>query len=413
MAPPTSIRFYSTGNPTGLKFAVEHGGARCIFDFGIEHAPGRALFSMGLRPRPGRELEDLRSVGAAPRLSGVYADGEWDGTTALFISHMHLDHTSLVRFVHPEVPLFFPAEMNPVRSAVDASGYLSWRAPAGTPVPDRRRVTWGDIEVTFLEVDHDVPGASGFLVRTPDLTLAYSGDQRWHGFRPEVTGAFAESVRGVDVLIMEAVAAGLEPRPAEGAPAPDALTEREVVDEIAAALAGTGGLAAINLYPMNRDRVTALGAAAAGLGRRLVMEPQAAAIAGWRDLLEREEVASDPGGFLVQAGFESLPGLLDLPRPPGSLFIHSNGAPLGPFDPAFSVMEGWTHALGLELRRIGTSGHSRAADITRTITSVAPGVVLPVHSRMPEAVVAPGIRRLIVEPGREYSPHDLVSLSKI
>src|SRR5579871_2556143 len=104
--PETTLTFLSTGNPTGLKFSVEHGDVRCLFDFGLEYAPGRALFSQGLAPRPGRELSDLVAAGAAPAISGVYAADRWDGRTAVFISHLHLDHTSLVRFLHPDVPLY-------------------------------------------------------------------------------------------------------------------------------------------------------------------------------------------------------------------------------------------------------------------------------------------------------------------
>ena len=105
MGQETTLRFLHTGNPTGLKFLVEHGDARCLFDFGREHAPGRAPFSLGLSPRPGREVADLVAVGAAPYLEGVYAGDRWDGRTHLFISHLHLDHTGLVPFLHPEVPL--------------------------------------------------------------------------------------------------------------------------------------------------------------------------------------------------------------------------------------------------------------------------------------------------------------------
>ena len=411
LASTTSIRFYSMGNPTGLKFAVEHAGMRCIFDFGLEHAPGRAPFTMGLRPRPGRELTDLRAVGAAPELAGVYVDDAWDGRTAVFISHMHLDHTSLVRYLHPLVPLFFPAEMEPLREAVHASGYLPWRSPVGTPVGDRERVRWADIEVTFLAVDHDVPGAAGFLVQTPDLSIAYTGDHRWHGFRPELTAAYAEQVRGVDVLIQEAVSAGLDAASLPDEPPPVQLTEAEVVEETVKAVSSSPGLAVINLYGMNRERVAALGSAAAAAGRRLVMEPQAAQMAGWPEVLDPEAVCSDPRGHLVQLTFENLPLLIDLPRPPGSVYVHSNGAPLGPHDPAFGVMEAWTRATGLELLRIGTSGHASREHLTRMATVVAPGVLLPVHSRFPEAVVVPGVRRVLPEPHRDYTKDDLLHLA--
>src|SRR5258708_16385539 len=92
-AASTLLTFLHTGNPTGLKFLVEHGDARCLFDFGQEHAPGRTPFSLGLEPRLGREIADLIAVGAAPELPGVYAGEPSDGRTHLFISHLHLHHT--------------------------------------------------------------------------------------------------------------------------------------------------------------------------------------------------------------------------------------------------------------------------------------------------------------------------------
>src|SRR3982074_1900519 len=77
----TLLTFLHTGNPTGLKFLVEHGDARCLFDFGREHArpPGGGLFPPGPGPGPGRGVEDLMGVGAAPPLQGVYAGDPWDG----------------------------------------------------------------------------------------------------------------------------------------------------------------------------------------------------------------------------------------------------------------------------------------------------------------------------------------------
>ncbi len=413
MAATTSLTFLNTGSPTGLKFAVEHGGMRALFDFGVEHAPGRAPFSMGLRPRPGRELSDLLAVGSAPRLDGVYAGGDWDRRTSLFISHMHLDHTSLVRFLHPDLPLYYPAAMEPLRAAADAGGYLPWRSPAGTPVGDRVTVRWGEIEVTFIEVDHDVPGSSGFLVRTPDLTIAYTGDHRWHGLHPEVTAAYAAAVRGVDVLIQEAVTLGLDPAPeAEIAP-PPRLSEGEVIEALRGVLERPG-LVVVNLYPMNRERVAGLATAAAAAGRRLVLEPVAALLAGRPELAgDLAAARADPRGHAVQLSFESLPELIDLRPPLGSVYVHSNGPPLGPFDPGWRVMEAWVSAMSLEYAPVGTTGHSFPEDIARMVREVAPGVVVPVHSRRPEALVVPGVRRLVPQVMRPYTAADLAAAAEL
>ncbi|MDQ6919178.1 MAG: hypothetical protein M3Z98_07440, partial [Candidatus Dormibacteraeota bacterium] len=167
----TTLTFLHTGNPTGLKFLVEHGDSRCLFDFGREHAPGRVPFSLGLRPRPGRELADLLAVGEAQPLPGVYAGDPWDGRTHVFVSHMHLDHAGLIGYLGPEVPLYFPEAMEPVREGASTSAYLPWRTPVGDRVADGMTVKVGAVSVRFVAVDHDVPGSSGFLVTTPEATI--------------------------------------------------------------------------------------------------------------------------------------------------------------------------------------------------------------------------------------------------
>jgi len=406
MPATTRLTFLNLGNPTGLKFTVEHGDHRVLFDFGLEHAPGRAPFSLGLEPRVGRELADLVGVGSAPRLEGVY--DRWDGQTAVFISHLHLDHTALVRFLHPDVPLHYPEGMEELRAAVAAAGYLPWRRPEGTALGDRRPVAGGDIEVPPVAVDHDLPGATGYLVRTPDLFLAYSGDQRWHGLHPELTAGFAEAAHGADVLVQEGVLLEPEAPAVEGGPPRlPRLSEDDVVLGFGALLAASPGLVIANLYPMNRERVANLAATAAAHGRRLVLEPQAATIAGHADLLLVEEVRAAPERFLVQLSYEGLPTLLDLAPPAGSVYAHSNGPPLGPYDPAYEVMKAWVRQLDLGFVHLGSSGHSWPADVARTVAAVAPGLAIPVHSRAPEALRVPGVPSLVPTVLRPYSAEEL------
>jgi len=406
----TALTFLNLGSPTGLKFVVDHGESRALFEIGIEHAPGAMPFSLGLRPREGRELLDLQTVGMAPRRTGVL--GRWDGRTSLFLTHLHLDHAALARCVHRDVPLYYPEAMEPLREACASAGYLPWREPPGTPVPDRGRVRVGELEVEFVAVDHDLPGASGLLVRTPDLTLAYTGDHRWHGPEPEVTAGFAEAARGADVLLLESVSLGWDlPVPAgDGQPPELELSEEEVSWGFCELLDRARGLVAVNLYPMNRARVHALGAACATRGRVLLMEQRAAAIADWPLVLEDPApVRRRPDRYCVQLDFASLPALIDLRPPRGSPYVHSNGVPLGPFDPAYNVMLAWVRSTGMELVTLGSSGHSRPADLARMVETVRPGVVLPVHTRRPEALTAAGVPVLLPAAGRRYGPEDLLA----
>ena len=402
----TTLNFLHTGNPTGLKFVVEHGDARCLFDFGREHAPGRALFSLGLEPRLGQEAADLVSVGVAPNLPGVYRGDPWDGRTHLFISHLHLDHTGLIPYLGDDVPLYYPAAMEDLRRAASDSGYLAWRRPPGTAVADRDEIAVEPIRVRFIAVDHDLPGASGFLITTPEATIAFTGDTRWHGLHPEVTASFADEVRGADVLIQEGVSLGSGP--VDGALPP--LSENELIAKLKRVIAAASGLVIVNLYGMNRERVIGIGNACAAAGRTLLMEPQMGALAGWPGILGSvEEVRQKPRRFCLQLGFGSLPLLIDLKPPPGSVYIHTGGAPMGAFDPAYAVLQAWLARFRLEYRLLTSSGHSRPDDIVRMVERVAPKVVLPVHSAAPEALVLPGIPTFLPQAGVSYSVADLFS----
>ncbi len=105
-----------------------------------------------------------------------------------------------------------------------------------------------------------------------------------------------------------------------------------------------------------------------------------------------------------------MPTEVTLVHPPrGSLYVHSNGVPLGPFDPVYGVMLAWLRAMGLELVTLGSSGHSHLADLARMVEAVRPGVVLPVHTRRPEALRAPAGRVLLPVAGRRYRPEDLLA----
>ena len=82
---------------------------------------------------------------------------------------------------------------------------------------------------------------------------------------------------------------------------------------------------------------------------------------------------------------------------------------MGSFDPAYAVLEAWVARFGLELRTITSSGHSRPEDVARMVSTVRPKVVLPVHSRAPEALVVPGVPCFLPQTGASYRVADLLA----
>src|SRR5207244_2914555 len=67
------------------------------------------------------------------------------------------------------------------------------------------QVEGADINLMPIEVDHSVPTSFGFIIQAEDKKIAYTGDLRMHGRRPEQTEHFLNLLRlnHIDVLITE------------------------------------------------------------------------------------------------------------------------------------------------------------------------------------------------------------------
>jgi len=415
-----SVEFWGGVGVIGSsKVLIKDGGHRVLLDLGLDIPKDGDLFRVPAVPRPGRELSDRLRVGAAPAIPGIFdpaalaagdALAEEVEPTALFLTHPHIDHVGLAGFVRPEVPVHASPEAIGVLAALEHGGEAlpgprvfagesGWRpVQAGAPV----RV--GPMTVERFDVDHDVPGASGYRVTTSDGVLAFTGDFRFHGHRPERSWAFAEAVAGADVLVTEGTTLSWE----EIHPL---RTETDVNRMFEAELAGNPDLVMTAVYPRDFDRVRDFTAIAAAAGRRVLWPERTAAFltaAGFADVLSTadaglEAVHEKPGGYVVQFDADDIPSLLDMPFGPRSVFVHANGEPLGPFEPRWQLFADWLAKLGVPLRRIGCSGHAYQDDLHEFVRLINPKVLIPIHTFSPYRVHPTGsTARLVVDYARAY-----------
>ena len=77
-------------------------------------------------------------------------------------------------------------------------------------VKENEVIKVGEIEVKVMPVDHDAYGASGLLIKTPDLVISYTGDIRLHGYRENDTLNFCKESEGCDVLLIEGVSVSFQ-----------------------------------------------------------------------------------------------------------------------------------------------------------------------------------------------------------
>jgi ribonuclease J len=170
------IRVYGGLNEIGGNcVAIEDGDRKIVFDNGIRFSLLRKFYGGRIEPLG---LSELRSLKIIPPLDAL------QGSSSLYISHLHLDHTGLLSSVPPEVSIKVPSLR--VLENTLASWYKrpgSWLAY----VPPDFTAKVGEIEpgrddenkVIAMPVSHSSFPAYSFLYMGGDATIFYSGDLRF------------------------------------------------------------------------------------------------------------------------------------------------------------------------------------------------------------------------------------------
>jgi ribonuclease J len=463
MTSKTFVRFWA-GLRTigGTVITVQHGDAKIVFDFGASYNPASSILDGNVKPRRHALLRDNIRLGVLPPVDGLFDaaelrglptirpyDSQQDAQTAVFVSHLHLDHMLGIGFIPESVPVYM----------TEASRDLYTRLyEIGDGVQGANRdyqairlnepVRIGAIEVTALPVDHDIAGACGFHIRTPDGTLFYTGDLRFHGLHPEWTDAAVAKARelGTDVLIIEGTMLRLPDNDGTVVEVPENLApsreqpagwpfEAELAGQVAEQLKKTDGLALFNLSHRHVDRVLAMVSAAEQAGRTAVMEPETAFLLlaltdcrgflvyeseGTRLLLASGEaprwllqvaeqssfvssntINQEPSRYLLQNSYANVLELFDLAAS-GGIYIHSDGVPLGAFDPAYGKLLAFLERLGVPFVSIRCGGHAPAQHLMHVVDEIDPPTLVPLHSFHPELLKPKSGVQLLPEYGRIY-----------
>ncbi|MBE3595504.1 MAG: MBL fold metallo-hydrolase [Hydrogenibacillus sp.] len=456
----------------GTIIEVRSGDHRLLFDFGLVYDPAQAVAESAIRPRAAYALHDLIRRGRLPAIDGVFPEAALRAAgrpkrlpepyealpalqTLVAVSHLHLDHMAAMGWVAPEIPVVLSAASLELYQALEAIGEGAVPRRPYDGVPYEAPIAHGPITVTFVPIDHDVYGAAGLFIETPDVRIVYTGDFRAHGAHPEVTEAFFDKARAFDpdLLLIEGTTIG--PRDAlpddafrVDAPRPtDIKTEAEVQAALAEAFAEARGLVVVNVYPRNLDRLAALIAAAEAAERTVLFDPAVAELvrrligvrphvyvpdpdapayglppdvfsAEWFRALMADAIRIDakaigahPSRYVLQNRWEYAFDLLDLPTE-GGLYVHSNGTPLGPFDPQYARLKSFVAELGMDDVVIGTGGHAAPPDLLRAVERICADVVVPIHSLHPERLAVRAPQAFMPEPGRTYALNRTVKTVK-
>ena len=197
----------------GTKVLLEDKNTSIFLDFGKSYHESSKYFEEFLNPRVVHGLKDYLELGLLPKKQGIYrqdlinilhkeneknisyCEPKIDG---IILSHGHLDHAGYISFLDPKIPVYTSKETVAVLNAFSISRpksleneilELSLRDVEDPRKRKKRRRKFKivgnmkpfyikDLEITPISIDHSLPGACMFLIKTSKGNILYSGDFR-------------------------------------------------------------------------------------------------------------------------------------------------------------------------------------------------------------------------------------------
>ena len=406
----------------GTIIEVAYEDSHIFFDFGSEYDPGASF-----QPSNLQELLDEKLV---PYLNNLYDPSiELKGyksqedsfkDTAVFLSHMHLDHSKIINYLNPSVPLYTlegtKSLLNTLNINDDFLFPLHNKIDSTTReingVKENEVIEVGKIKVKVMPVDHDAYGACGLLIKTPDLVISYTGDIRLHGYREEDTLKFCKESENCDVLLIEGVTVSFKEIDEEHDDN-ELCNENDLINRVNEIVNGnTNKQIPFNYYISNIERILNI---IKTNTRKVVLDAYYSYVLkeatnyqsyyynlDGKDYgldseyeIKFEDLLNDNNKYMWQLGTHALKEFNKLKR--GGIYIHSNAVPLGAFDPSYEPFVNKFKKHDIEFITVSCSGHAHPKDLIKIINLIKPKLLVPIHSYKPERLYNEHGDRLLPE----------------
>lgn len=379
----------------------------------------------------------LLELGVIPKISGLY---KWDEPNfdALIISHAHLDHYGLLKYVHPDIPVYMSAgtkkliEISQLFKIADNFNLKT------TEFKMYEAFQVKDFNIKPYLMDHSAFDAAAFEISSEGKTVIYSGDFRGHGRKGCCLDMFIHGVtKQADILLTEGTMLGRQDELVQ--------TEDELKDEIIRVIESQSGPVLFQSSSQNIDRIVSFYKAAATLGRIFVVDIYTANVLYELRRLGNNNVPYPsrqyPGikvfypyrltqKIFNEIGEEYAKRFSAFHIPKEKLEAEQNNIVMtvrpsmlkdieyckfhdGRF--IYSMWQGYRaneyqQKFENYLRSVGfatdppihTSGHASIADIKKLIAGLDPKKIVPIHTMVPDAFAGFSNKIEIQEDGREF-----------
>ena len=363
---------------------------------------------------PVEKLLDLKVI---PRVDGLYS---WDdpGFDAVVISHAHIDHYGLVKYIHPSIPIYMSPGSKKLIEVSQMFGIVDQYNINFVEFEMYKPFEIGDISIKPYLMDHSAFDAAAFEIKAQGKTVIYSGDFRGHGRKSVCLDTFINNVaKSADVLFIEGTMFGRQDE--------EILTEDGLLKKVMDVSKGVAGPVLFQSSSQNIDRLVSFYKASRKLGKLFIIDVYTANVLNeLRKLGKKLPYPSGRygnirvyfpyhlttkmfdrgyGGYMSQFRDykitweemkEEQKNILMAVRPSIRGALPKCGFRDGMF--IYSLWQGYRDSkyqqtfeeklkeYGFSMMHIHTSGHASVKDISKTIRGLRPKKIIPVHSMYPE-----------------------------
>ena len=454
----------------GNKILLEDEGTKIFLDFGMGFKRRGLYFEEFLMPRSANGIGDFLELNLVPDINGVYREdllehlgrkAEKSEIDAVVLSHAHADHANYISFLHKDIPIYCGQTCKYILDAVDEQSQRTienevinfkkrpvFKKEYKNPPIQRKFNTFrtgekfriDSIEIEPIHVDHSVPGAYGFIIRTSEGAVIYTGDLRMHGLHAEMTDDFvnAAKVEKPIAMITEGTRINRE-RINE--------SEQKVYKDSKKEISKCSNLSIVDFNFKDVDRFTTFYNIAKEIGKKLVISFKHACFLeryhkdkvlktpnstddnilllkpkrltgtyidddysdyyikkrlNYPNIITAKDIRKNPSNYMIVLNFWYLNMLVDL-KPKNGVYIHSLSEPFNEeMEISYDRMKNWLNHFDLKFVQSHCSGHISGSDLKNLIIDINPKTLYPIHTEHPNMFKKFGINTRIVEEGKVY-----------
>lgn len=379
--------------------------------------------------------DKLLDIGVLPKIAGLYA---WDEPTfdVVVISHAHIDHYGLLKYLHPDIPVYLSAGTQKIIELTQR-----FRIFDSFPINARLLKMYepfsvGDIRIKPYLMDHSAFDATAFEFTGEGKTVLYSGDFRGHGRKRACLDRFIDRApKQADVLLTEGTMLGRSDEVV--------LTENELQKAVETEAAGNRSPLLFQCSSQNIDRLVSFYKAALSTDRLFVVDVYTANVLHELHALGNrlpypsreypnikvffpykltdkifkqigEEYARRFSSFRISRTDMrwNRGDIMMIARPSMQKDIANCGLRDGLF--IYSLWDGYRsekyqqdfeaylQGVGFSCKALHTSGHASVSDIQRLIAGLNPKKIVPIHTMEPQAFKSFSDKVELQEDGQQF-----------